>query len=582
MANQIQDLDDVDKPVPDKRVVGVEAFAAWSVLALAVVALFFFFRSHVINEVAPYPARYHDQAGYLLRAYRTWNEMQLGGTVRALARIPSETSPNTVIFPAAAALFFPITGASRLGALTLGYLSFVAWILAVYLTVGWLLSDRGAALFSVGLLLFSSSPFSGAGGIDDFRPDWVAACLYGVFVCLLVRSGGLRFLRWSAVTGIVAVGLILIRPFTLSFIAGILVTTAVAALLRPFEAPSPRESRNGRRFAGIAIVAVLTLVTAFGVIWPRRHALYDYYVVRHITGSEGRIRAVRNQVAGLGTYLAFYVRSILTSHPGPAFFMAAVGLLLAALKTRRRPDPSSIVTPELSGRPAFHLDGSAPAVLAAFAVPFLILTIDFDKSPAVGGVFVAPLLMGLVLLVFHILPPAPDPGVSSRHRRLVLSMAFLMAGVLFQYSRYRSVRLSAADREENTAVSALHDAVLKESIARGWDSPIVSSDRVTAAFFAATLSVTAFERQGLFPAFRQGIGLDIGKPLEAQALATMKASEFVLITVSEPGGRPRYPFDIGMADLAPLEAYLRGTHRPIGSFAVDKRETQLFERVQEP
>jgi hypothetical protein len=580
LPEQLQIPSDVEKPISGERAGRPEAAAVWCILALAVFGILLLFRNHIITEIAPYPARYHDQASYLLRAYRTWNEIQRAGTLRTMALIPSESSPNTVIFPAAAALLFPMTGASRLGALTLGYLSFVAWILAVYLSVGWLSGDRCAALISVGLLLLSSSPFSGAGGIDDFRPDWVAACLYGVFACLLVRSRGLRCIRWSIVTGIVAVGLILIRPFTLSYIAGILLTVAIAALLRPLAASPPRERLSGRHFAGIAIVATLTLVSAFGVLWPRRHELYDYYIIGHITSSSGGIRAVRNQVAGLGTYLTFYVRSILTCHPGPAFFTAALGLLLAALETRRRLEHSSVAALNPSGRPAFRLTGFAPPVLAAFAVPFLILTVDVDKSSAVGGVFVAPLLMGFVLLVLRILPPALGNGVFSRRRRLVLSVAFLIAGVLFQYSRFRCVRLTVAGREENAAISALHEAVVKESVARGWDSPIISSDRVTAAFFADALSVSAVERHGILLAFRQGLGLDIRKPLEQQALETLKGSGFVLITIAEPGGRPRYPFDIGMAALGPLETYLRGTHRRIGTFVIDMWETQLFERTE--
>jgi hypothetical protein len=53
--------------------------------------------------------------------------------------------------------------------------------------------------------------FNSAGGIFDFRIDFLAFCAYGLWVCAVLRSGVFRHFGWSVVAGIAAAFLILNR-----------------------------------------------------------------------------------------------------------------------------------------------------------------------------------------------------------------------------------------------------------------------------------------------------------------------------------------------------------------------------------
>ena len=78
------------------------------------------------------------------------------------------------------------------------------------------------AWIGIALLLSAQTLFNTAGGIYDYRFDFSALCLYGIFACLIVWSGSFR--HTSRISAIVLASILLIydRFFTIAYVVGVI------------------------------------------------------------------------------------------------------------------------------------------------------------------------------------------------------------------------------------------------------------------------------------------------------------------------------------------------------------------------
>ena len=205
----------------------------WLVILLLLLLEWALFVQFANRELlGAYPTSY-DQSVYLSQAYETFDHIIKDGLVGGLRHGLLMKLPQGKMMHLQAGLLLLVGGPNRLTALSINFLYFaLLQCLAVY-TLLWLTRRWSAAFLGLGLLLTTRSRFLLAGGVADFRLDNIALCLFGVFVCLAVRSGVFASKRWSLAAALAAGLLILFRFQTaLTLAASLGVLLAIFCLTR--------------------------------------------------------------------------------------------------------------------------------------------------------------------------------------------------------------------------------------------------------------------------------------------------------------------------------------------------------------
>ena len=183
----------------------------WFFFAVLIVVQSLAFVHYAQREIVwSYPT-FSDPIHYSQQSYDTFEQMLSHGPVHGLLfglRLP--LAQGSLIHVEAAALYL-VLGPSRLSALTVNFIGYAGLQFSFVYSVLWLTKRWGAALFALGLLLAATSPFSVAGGLYDFRIDFSVLCLYGIFVCLAIRSRIFLLAGWSTAAVAAATVLVLAR-----------------------------------------------------------------------------------------------------------------------------------------------------------------------------------------------------------------------------------------------------------------------------------------------------------------------------------------------------------------------------------
>jgi hypothetical protein len=365
---------------------GGAPWTGWLVLGGLLVLEWALFAQYARRDIVwAYPTSY-DQSRYLGEAYETYEGILKKGLGPGLWDAATRRTPQGMMLRPQAGLLFLLTGPSRLGALSLNFAYFALLQCTLAGTLLALGRRWDVALFGVGLLLAATTPFSWPGGMADFRLDFIAFCLFGVFLCLVVRARVFEDWRWSLAAGGAGALLVLFRFLCMVYLGGILGATFLflGVALWLGRRDDAVRGRRLRQLGGLAIAAAVLLVLTVPVLWHNRSAIYHYYGVGHVLGPEKLIRAREFGAEGFWARLLYYPRSLVGRHLGTAFLvlgaLAGPPALLASWVLRRRVSSPGPV------------DGRATGLFlaACLLVPLAALTLDAGKSPVVGNVLVAP------------------------------------------------------------------------------------------------------------------------------------------------------------------------------------------------
>src|SRR5262249_2617958 len=129
-------------------------------------------------------------------------------------------TPQGVLFGVQGGALFSIFGASRMKALAINFAYFALLQITTFSTLRWLTGRLSVAFLGLGMMLLLNAPFMPFGAIVDYRIDFSSLCLYGILVCLVIRSGVFESWRWSLAAGGVAGWMILYRFFTGAYVFG--------------------------------------------------------------------------------------------------------------------------------------------------------------------------------------------------------------------------------------------------------------------------------------------------------------------------------------------------------------------------
>jgi hypothetical protein len=538
----------------------------WLALGVLLLLQWALFHQFVHREiVGRYPAA-NDQAVYLNLSYHLYNDMLTYGPLPALWQAVCRPIPNGLLLHLQAAVLFLVTGPGREAALSLPFCYFALFQCALAYTLWWLTGRWTAALFGVGLLLSARTIAAPAGGLFDFRIDFLACCEFGIFLCLVVRSEGFRLRRWSLLAGAAACLLGLTRFLTCVYLAGILgALLAALAVLAWWR----RDACARQRLVNLSLVCLLLAAALGPVLGHQAHRMWQYYT--HAPGGDLSLRLQEAGIATAADSLLYYPESLLGRHTGIPFLvlgLASLGVLFVATRFGRAHGGSVRVA---------TAGWSAGVVVLALAVPLAILTCNPSKSPVVGSILVPPLAWALLLPLARLWPLLPPRAVPWLPRGLAL--AAVGCG-LCVYAGELCARLPEGSAQvDGTQIAALQDTLIREAQQRHFTRPLVCTDVINDYLWADALNVVSAERFGRVADFGQAPNTWVmQEPTATQLQAMAKASQFVIVSTDVlPAACCFIPYNRHLDELRPvLRAWCEQHLRLLGSYTMADRQLLLY------
>jgi hypothetical protein len=240
-------------------------------IALLFVLESIIFVAQVISDVAPYYPPHSDQVGYLFESYKFTQQMKHEGLGAALLQLIQPFQPQGFLLPLQGGLMGLFIGLPRLGALTVNLLYFLLLQAVVFITFKRISGDRLVAWTAIALVLLMSAPFYWAGGIFDFRLDFAALCLFGIWCCVVLRSDWYLGTYWSVIAGIVGAWLVCTRYFSILYVGTIMIMIFLVEIFRWRSAPiSHRRSIALLRLRNMLVSGAIIVACATPFLWVNR------------------------------------------------------------------------------------------------------------------------------------------------------------------------------------------------------------------------------------------------------------------------------------------------------------------------
>jgi hypothetical protein len=479
-------------------------------------------------QIAPFYPRSFDQLGFYQEAYSIISDVQSIGWVALFSHFGD--SPTSAIFPLQGALLAFVAGPYRGSILSLNML----YLLAAQAVLFWTVQRRGGSgWIAVAILLCSKTVFAVAGGVFDFRIDFSALCLYGIFICLVSETENFSDLKMTVIASLVGAVLVATRFVTLAYVGVFLAAIFLALLLR-----IRRQDGAVRKLAHVALCGAIVLILAGPCIFAARHLIFQYYGVGHVLGSEAAERAREYGIHSTFDHIAFYPLSIWRDHLGHAFILLAALIMCGGA--------FALISP--SGKRAWRTGvissrECVPLILLAIVVPPLVLTIDISKSPVVGGIVTIP-----IALLLATLTRTP----TTRFERIFEIGVVIGAIVVFvSHGNQRQHYFLRADLAE---VNRLNAEI--SDYAAAANAQTIAFTRLDDFLNAGTISLSHVWQNGsteMRPlALRTTLGWGIASVSPSEAIDAVRHSDVVVLTTDSPDRV--YSFDRSIeSDLPQIE-----------------------------
>ena len=488
--------------------------------------------SFYVREIAWYPPSNFDQTGYLATAYYVEENIRAKGfveLVRAIGCGGHQTGLALPIEGALSALFF---GGARLPQLLVIFLGFCALQIVAFATARSTWGSRAYGYMLLGLILCQITAWYWAGGLFDFTYDFIAYCLYGIWVCAAIRSKLFLDRRWAIGCGLIGAILVLHRFLTIVYLLGVSagfvgVCIAAGSLWR---ADRDLVRRMWQRFQNLVLSFVVAGVVVAPVFIRNWTPIYNYYAIGHGVSIEKEVYARELGIGSLMDHLLFYPKSILRDHWGPIFLFGSAVVIVSALIARFLGRRKVQGTKGVVRRDETFLL-QVFFLLGAILGPIVVLTIDFEKSPVVGSIVGVPAALLVVLLGARI-APALSKLSSAPGRRLVIACSILIfvLGVANVFEHLRRHLPEFAQRRDLNRLVELHQWLVDYASDHGWSNPTISFDVLSPWFQYGGITDTGFMRSGQLVWFHLMLGAGMTAVDRPDALSLLANSDFVILT----------------------------------------------------
>ena len=522
-------------------------------LALLFVIEGLMFYTQLADQILPYFPRAFDQTAYSFQTYQLIDKFRIDGWQAFLHHIANPPATG-MTFVIQGALLSLIGGANRGAFLSLNLIYFIALQVCLFVTVRSRTNNVALAWVAIAILLSASTHFFFAGDLYDYRIDYSALCLYGIWCCFLLSSHAFR--NRDATIGVAIAGMLLIleRFFTVLYVGTVLGTLFLATLLAVYFARTIEHRREAARSAkNLFLCGALTALVVLPFLFIARRAIFNYYVVGHVLSSEKYIRAAESGVSTFFDELTYYPWSLGAQHLGNqclAFGAIVLAGMIFAYFFEGGKARGAVC--RMGGMGFDFL-----ALALAITLPLTLLTFDLSKSPVVGGIVTVPCVLFFVLVAaaFTTARDMPAQGLPAgrvkiremdRYVRVSLSVGCVVVAMAMFLANGTSPRydLSQSDLVRiNNANKAIAGYIVDNALAR----PSISFDRVIEYLNAGTVQLYGYEGWRRFidmePKFGFGNSGIFATPREV-AMKLFQESDIVVMTNSALGREhSHYPMD---------------------------------------
>jgi hypothetical protein len=530
-STQTTGLSDIITPEnlgPKRRIHTVLLIALFAVEAMI-------FYVHVARDIAPFYPSNFDQLFYYLATYDLISAFHARGPSVFVEELLQPTSATGTTFVLQGALLSLIGGENRTAILSINLVYLLALQCVFFGVIRTRTGRTDLAWIGMAFLLSLPTLFNSVGGIYDYRIDFSAFCLYGIWVCLLVWSGS--FLRTRRTLVVAALGILLVysRFLTIVYVGGVTGTLLAINMYGIWRNPSPyRTAVAARRIRNILLSSTIIAAICGARLFLSRTALYDYYVIGHVLGEEKFIRAHELGLYTIADHLFYYPKSIL-KHVGLLTFLMAGALAGWSLW--------SVTTSELFTR--LHRFRQEFITLGlAILIPVTILTINVAKSPVVGGIVAVPILLAMVLFGAAVWPRGGRLELAPPWARMLPALVMAIALTAFVSKGLSSKHLPA--RADLERITLLSKTIASYAADNNITQLTMSSDRVVDYQNAGTAKLFSIEllhrNLHIDPLFGHGI-YGIFATAREDALRLFADSDVIVLTDAVTDRSHPYPMN---------------------------------------
>jgi hypothetical protein len=500
------------------------------------------FWSFYVREIAPYPPQNYDQAVYLTQTYTLQEQVLTNGLAELWRELWKNDHASSLAFPIEGAFFGLVLGGTRLPQLCVLFVAFCALQIFAFTNAQKAFGDRVYGWITLGLILSQSTLWFWAGGLFDFRLDFLAYSLYGIWCCAVLRSALFADRRWCIGCGLIGALLVLHRFLTVLYVAGVCTGFAIFCglvwLLNRRHLDLVDQMK--RRLLNLALMLAVLAAIVGPILFLNWGTIYSKYGYAQFV-YEKDIRAREFGVFNLTDNLLFYPRSIVRDHFGPTFLWASgiglAGALLAYLLSRW----TRAVQP-IQNRNNQRFWLGIVFLFGAICGPVVLLTFDISKSPVIGGIVGVP---GALLIVSLIARIAPAGNGDSPHvyNKVLLASSFLvlLLGAFNQLSHSSRHQIGRLKRGDMQRLAELDRWFVAYATEHNWRDPVISFDVISAWFTGDAITASGYEQTRELVNFQPGLGATgiMGEDRQ-RALSLLARSDFVVLTTLPKAGL--YPF----------------------------------------
>jgi hypothetical protein len=427
------------------------------------------FYEHIARDVAPFYPPNFDQLWYYLSTYDLLDAFHAKGSRAFVGELLQPGNPTGTTFVLQGALLSLIGGANRTTFLSVNLLYFLSLQFVLFAVIRSRIGRIDFAWAGIALLLSSATVIQAAGGIYDYRIDFSAMCLYGIWTCLVVWCGAFRHTGRSLIVALAGILLVYSRFFTVIYIGVVLGALLAIHFYMLLRASTPERNAAKRRAINILLSGGLIAAACLPRLYLSRDAIYGYYMIGHVLGEEKYIRAHELGLYSIAGHLLYYPKSIVVRHVGlPTCLIASA---LAGWSLWRDRVAVSEMLDRL--RPFGH---EFIALGVAVLIPVATLTANVAKSPVVGGIVTVPILLAMVLLGAALWPRGAVIKLTRARAISVSTMAMAIALAAFAIRGTSSK--DVAPRADLERITLLAGSIATYAAENNLDRLSMSTDRV--------------------------------------------------------------------------------------------------------
>ena len=512
------------------------------ILLLIIAAQALFFCSFYSREIAWYPPENWDQTTYLCEAYTLQEAVLSKGFGEFWRALSSPGHPSGLGLPIEGAVSGLMLDGARLPQLCVNFIAFVALQVVVFRTGRFIGGRRVSGYALLGLILCETTPWFWAGGLFDFRMDFFAYCLYGIWACQVIQSNLLLNRRRTIWSALIGAFLIIHRFLTIIYILGVCIGFAAVCIGVSFFWRSKEDLMYGmrRRFYNLALFVAILAALVSPILMINRAAIHQYYVIGHAVGAEKDIRARGEGLVDLAGHLLYYPKSILRDHLGPAFLWGSAiviaSSLIASLLARRNSDRVAEV---IGQKETFLLQ----IIFLAGAIlgPIVVLTVDIAKSPVVGGVIGVPTALLVFVFIVRAVPKHRESNPSLVDKFVIAcSLGIFGLGLANEFQHLNQHLPQHAQSGDLRRLAELDKWLVEYASEQGWTQPGISFDVISGWFNATAITASGFEQTKKLVTFHPLLGAGLMGVEQPEALSLLKNSDFLILTTQPKQGQ--FPF----------------------------------------